>query len=114
MTGGRAIALERCDDGVRVTIDRRVPAGPVTVLGFALGEAGGLKLLVAEGWALPCDRREPGSPCTWLRFGLPAELLYERWAAEGPTYEVVVGAGHVAKDVCATARTLRISCRWVR
>lgn len=114
MTRGRALSLERRFDGARVTIDRRVPAGPVTVLGFARGEAGSLKLLVAEAWALPCDRHEPASPCTLLRFALPAELLYERWVAEGPTYEVVVGAGHVAEGVCATARTLRISCRWVR
>lgn len=68
-TGGRALTLERRADGVRVTIDRRVPAGPVTVLGSALREAGS---------------------------------------------EVVVGAGHMAEDVRATARTPGISWRWVR
>jgi len=111
---GRTLALERRADGFRLTIDCRVPFGPVTVLGFARDGDGGPKLLLAEGWALPSDPVKPDPTRTWLRFPTAPELLYARWAAEGPTYEVVVGAGHVAGDVCATARRLRMPCRWLR
>jgi hypothetical protein len=110
---GRALRLERHGDGTHVTVDCGVASGPVTVLGFARSASGNLKLIVAEGWVI-AELHETDVERAWLRFAMLPEVFYEQWSAEGSTYEVILGAGHVAGAVCATARTLHIACTWVR
>jgi L-arabinose isomerase len=106
---GRTLKLFCTPQGSGLTLAHTIRTGPVTLVGFASTDGGDLKLLVAEGEAIPGDWLRLGIASSRLRFALPPEELHERWSAAGPAHDVVVLAGHVADDVCAAARTLRIS-----
>jgi len=105
---GRTLRFFCTPQGSGLTVTHTIRTGPVTLVGFASVGDRGLKLLVAEGEAVPGDWLRLGIASSRLRFALPPEELHERWIAAGPTHDVVLVPGHVADDVCAAARTLQI------
>ena len=108
MPVGRNLELFHSPQGSGLTLPHTVRNGPITLIGFACHDGGGLKLLIAEGEAIPGDWLRLGIGSSRLRFALPADELHERWNAAGPTYDVVLVAGHFADRVCTAARTLGI------
>ena len=65
-----------------------------------------LKLLAAEGEALPGPILRIGNTNSRLRFkDGPAEFM-DRWCAEGPTHHVALGVGHQARKLHKLARLL--------
>jgi L-arabinose isomerase len=65
-----------------------------------------LKLLVAEGEAIPGPTMQIGNTNSRLKFGLdPAEFM-NRWAEAGPTHHCALGLGHQASRIQKLARLL--------
>jgi len=65
----------------------------VTILGVTQTADGRLKLLVAEGEALPGETLRIGNTNSRLRFALPPDEFVDRWCQEGPTHHVALGVG---------------------
>jgi L-arabinose isomerase len=87
-------------------VEFEVRHGPVTILGCTQTAGGRLKLIAAEGEAIPGPTFRIGNTNSRLRFGLsPAEFL-EAWSAEGPTHHVALGVGHEVAAISRVARLL--------
>ena len=105
----RALVLAEGVHGPVLSVTAHAPVGPITLVGFAHADDGGLKLLIAEGEAIPRDASIAGIARTHLRFALPPAILHARWNDEGPTLHLTIAAGHVADEVRAAARRLDIT-----
>jgi len=92
--------------GSGLSVEFEVRHGPVTIVGCTQTRNGRLKLIAAEGEAVPGPTMRIGNTNSRLRFGVgPAELL-ERWSAEGPTHHVALGVGHCLDEVRHVASLL--------
>lgn len=92
--------------GSGLSVEFEVRHGPVTIVGCTQTRDGRLKLIAAEGEAVPGATMRIGNTNSRLVFGpSPAELL-ERWSAEGPTHHVALGVGHHLEEVRHVARLL--------
>jgi L-arabinose isomerase len=102
----RNLSLFHGKRGSGLSVEFEVRHGPVTIVGCTQTRDGKLKLIAAEGEAVPGATMRIGNTNSRLRFGVgPAELL-ERWSAEGPTHHVGLGVGHHLEEVRHVAALL--------
>jgi L-arabinose isomerase len=104
----RALGLYHGKRGSGVSVEFQVKTGPVTILGLTETAAGGLKLVAAQGEALPGPILRIGNTNSRIRFGLgPAEFI-NRWSMEGPTHHCALGVGHTLARIAKLAFLLKI------
>ena len=102
----RGLGLYHGKRGYGLAVEFQVKTGPITILGLTQTAEGRLKLLAAEGEALPGPTMRIGNTNSRLRFrDGPAEFM-DRWCAEGPTHHVALGVGHQARKLHKLARLL--------
>lgn len=102
----RALGLYHGKRGQGLAVEFTVRTGPVTILGMTQTADGRLKMLAAEGEALPGPTMRIGNTNSRLKFGRgPAEFI-DRWCSEGPTHHVALGVGHGASKIEKVARLL--------
>ncbi len=100
----RGLGLFHGKRGYGISVEFSVKTGPITILGVSQTAEGRLKLLAAEGEALPGPRMQIGNTNSRLKFNLgPAEFM-DRWCAEGPTHHVALGIGHQISRIKKLAR----------
>jgi len=92
----RGLGLYHGKAGHGISVEFSVRTGPVTILGLTQTADGRLKLLAAEGEALPGPILRIGNTNSRLRFALPPDEFVDRWCQEGPTHHVALGVGHHA------------------
>ncbi len=102
----RGLGLYHGKAGHGISVEFSVKTGPVTILGVTQTADGRLKLLVAEGEALPGEILRIGNTNSRLRFALPPDLFMDRWCQEGPTHHVALGVGHEAATLQKVGRLL--------
>jgi L-arabinose isomerase len=85
-----------------------VQTGPVTILGLTQTADGRLKLLAAEGEAIPGPTMRIGNTNSRLRFSDDPATFMDRWCAEGPTHHVALGTGHQAGTLRKLARLMDV------
>lgn len=104
----RALGLYHGKRGAGISVEFQVKTGPVTILGITQTVDGRLKMLAAEGEALPGPTMRIGNTNSRLKFSTgPAELI-DRWCVEGPTHHVALGIGHQAHKLRKLARLLSL------
>jgi L-arabinose isomerase len=92
--------------GSGLSVDARVRTGPVTVLTVTQTATGRLKLLVAEGEALPGPTLAIANTNSRIQFGSPPAEFIDRWCAHGPTHHCALGVGHQAARIAKVGRLL--------
>lgn len=102
----RGLGLFHGKRGHGVSVEARVRTGPVTILGLTQTFDGRLKLLAAEGEALPGPTLRIGNTNSRVRFALPPAEFVDRWCAHGPTHHCALGVGHQAARVERVGRLL--------
>lgn len=104
----RGLSLYHGKRGYGVSVEFKVKAGPVTILGLSQTAEGRLKLIGAEGESLPGPILRIGNTNSRLRFPLaPAEFV-NRWCMEGPTHHCALGVGHNLALIDKLASLLKI------
>src|SRR5262249_23122550 len=102
----RGLALYHGKRGQGISVEARVKAGPVTILGLTQTAKGDLKMLVSEGECIPGPILRIGNTNSRVRFSIgPAEFM-NKWCMEGPTHHCALGVGHVGKEIEKVARIL--------
>jgi L-arabinose isomerase len=97
--------------GYGISVEFNVKTGPITILGLTQTADGRLKLLAAEGEAIPGPTMRIGNTNSRLKFGSgPAEFM-DRWCAEGPTHHVALGVGRQASRLKKLARLAGIDIK---
>ncbi|HZC36841.1 MAG TPA: L-fucose/L-arabinose isomerase family protein [Chthoniobacterales bacterium] len=100
----RGLGLYHGKRGRGISVEARVKAGPVTILGLTQTGKGNLKMLVAEGQSIPGPILRIGNTNSRIRFSIgPAEFM-DAWCVEGPTHHCALGLGHVANEIEKVAR----------
>jgi len=102
----RGLGLYHGKAGHGISVEFSVKTGLVTILGVTQTADGRLKLLVAEGEALPGEILRIGNTNSRLRFTLPPDEFVDRWCQEGPTHHVALGLGHEATTLQKVGRLL--------
>ncbi len=90
----RGLGMFHGKRGSGVSVEFKVKAGPITIVGLTQTADGQLKLIGAEGESLPGPILRIGNTNSRLRFGLPPAQFVNRWCAEGPTHHCALGTGH--------------------
>jgi L-arabinose isomerase len=109
----RGLGLYHGKRGYGLSVEFNVKTGPVTILGMTQTADGRLKLIAAEGEAIPGPTMRIGNTNSRIRFRYgPAEFM-DRWCAEGPTHHVALGVGHQAGRIRKLARLLGVELRIV-
>ncbi|MBE7499632.1 MAG: L-fucose/L-arabinose isomerase family protein [Verrucomicrobiales bacterium] len=99
--------------GVGLSIEMRVKHGPVTLLSVVQNRQGQLKLLVAEGEAVPGPILHIGNTNSRYRFALGAKAFVNAWSQAGPAHHCAIGLGHVAPTLQKLAALVGIECQVV-
>jgi L-arabinose isomerase len=104
----RGLGLYHGKRGYGLSVELGVRHGPITILGLTQTADGRLKLLAAEGEAIPGPTMRIGNTNSRVKFRAgPAEFM-DRWCAEGPTHHVALGIGRQAHRLRKLARLARI------
>jgi L-arabinose isomerase len=82
-----------------LSIEMSVANGPVTILSVVQTHDGRLKLLVAEGEAVPGPILEIGNTNSRYRFPIGVKDYVETWNSHGPAHHCAVGVGHIASRI---------------
>jgi L-arabinose isomerase len=82
-----------------LSVEMSVRPGPATALAVVQTGDGRLKLVVAEGEAVPGPILEIGNTNSRYRFPLGVRAFMDRWCAEGPHHHCAIGVGHQASRV---------------
>ena len=82
-----------------LSVEMSVKHGPATALAVVQTGAGRLKLVVAEGEAVPGPILEIGNTNSRYRFPLGVRGFMDRWCAEGPHHHCAIGVGHQGSRV---------------
>lgn len=82
--------------GVGLSIEMRVKQGPVTLLSVVQDRQGRLRLLCAEGQAVPGPIMHIGNTNSRYRFSLGAREFVNAWSMAGPAHHCAIGVGQVA------------------
>ena len=85
--------------GHGLSVEMSVAHGPATVLAVVQTADGALKLLVAEGEAVPGPVLEIGNTNSRYRFPIGIKDYMDRWCAEGPHHHCAIGVGHHAQSI---------------
>ncbi len=104
----RGLGVYHGKRGGGLAVEMRVRPGPVTILCLTQTADGRLKLLAAEGEAIPGPTMRIGNTNTRLRFAADPATFMDRWCAEGPTHHVALGTGHRASALRKLARLLAL------
>jgi L-arabinose isomerase len=99
--------------GVGLSIEMRVKHGPVTLLSVVQNRSGQLRLLVAEGEAVPGPILHIGNTNSRYRFALGAKAFVNAWSQAGPAHHCAIGLGHVAPTLQKLAALVGIECQVV-
>jgi L-arabinose isomerase len=92
--------------GGGISVEMKVKNGPVTILTMTQTAEGRLKMMAAEGAAIPGPTMQIGNTNSRLKFSLdPAEFM-NRWAEAGPTHHCALGVGHQVSKIRKLARLL--------
>jgi L-arabinose isomerase len=92
--------------GLGLSIEMRVKHGPVTLLAVVQDGRGRLKLLVAEGEAVPGPILLIGNTNSRYRFSLGAKAFVNRWSEAGPAHHCAIGLGCHAGTIAKLATLL--------
>ena len=92
--------------GGGVSVEFSVRTGPVTIFSVTQTRDGRLKMLAAEGEALPGPTLSIGNTNSRIRFSLPPAAFMNAWCEHGPTHHCALGTGHQAGVLRKVARLL--------
>ena len=95
----RGLGLYHGKRGRGVSVEFQVKMGPVTLLAMTQTADGKLKMLSAEGEAIPGPTLRIGNTNSRLRFPLGPADFVNRWCAEAPTHHCALGVGRVKSRV---------------
>lgn len=90
----RGLGLYHGKRGYGISVEFKVKTGPVTILGMTQTEDGRLKMLAAEGEAVPGDTMQIGNTNSRLNFASEPDVFFNAWCTEGPTHHCALGVGH--------------------
>ncbi|MES2200716.1 MAG: L-fucose/L-arabinose isomerase family protein [candidate division FCPU426 bacterium] len=91
----RGLGLYHGKAGKGVSVEFNVKNGPISILSVAEDGRGGLKMVGAEGEAIPGPTFKFGNTNSRLRFEPgPAEFT-DSWCAQGAAHHCALGLGHV-------------------
>jgi L-arabinose isomerase len=99
--------------GEGLSIQMSVKNGPVTILSVCQNRAGKVKLLVAEGEAVPGPILNIGNTNSRYRFSIGAKAYINAWAKAGPSHHCAIGIGHVAGKLEKLAEILGLEYQQV-
>ncbi len=99
--------------GLGLSIEMRVKHGPVTLLSVVQDGGGKLRLLVAEGEAVPGPILQIGNTNSRYRFSIGAKAFVNAWSKAGPAHHCAIGLGHIAPRLDKLAALLGIPCERV-
>ena len=85
--------------GKGLSVEMKVKTGPVTLLAVVQTREGRLKLLAAEGEAVPGPILEIGNTNSRYKFPLGVKGFIEAWSREGPAHHCAIGVGHIASKL---------------
>ena len=106
----RALSLYHGKSGEGISIELTVKTGPITILGVTQDGNGKLRMLVAEGEAIPGPVLQIGNTNSRLQFALDPATFMDTWCEQAPTHHVALGVGHHATVLRHVARLLGIEC----
>jgi L-arabinose isomerase len=92
----RGLGLYHGKAGSGVSVEFSVKQGPVTIFSCTQTRDGRLKLLAAEGDAIPGPIMRIGNTNSRIRFALPPAEFVDAWCSHAPTHHCALGVGHVA------------------
>jgi L-arabinose isomerase len=104
----RGLGLYHGKRGYGVSVEFKVKTGPITILGLTQTAEGNLKLLAAEGEAIPGDTMQIGNTNSRLKFNLDPATFMNQWCEEGPTHHVALGVGHQLARIKKLSRLLGV------
>jgi L-arabinose isomerase len=104
----RGLGLYHGKRGSGVSVEFSVKTGPVTILGMTQNAEGRLRLVVAEGEAIPGPVLRIGNTCSRIRFNSPPAEFLREWTSYGPTHHVALGIGHVSEAINYVARLMNL------
>ena len=85
--------------GHGLSVEMSVKHGPATALAVVQTADGRLKLVVAQGEAVPGPILEIGNTNSRYRFSIGVKAFMDRWCAEGPHHHCAIGVGHLGDRV---------------
>ena len=95
----RGLGLYHGKRGCGVSVEFQVKTGPITLLGMTQTPAGKLKMLVAQGEAIPGPTLRIGNTNSRLRFPLDPVKFVNRWCMEAATHHCALGVGHISSRI---------------
>lgn len=90
----RGLGLYHGKRGSGVSVEFNVKHGPITLLGMTQTADGNLKMVAAEGEAIPGEIFHLGNCLTRVVFPMKPYEFLEAWSGEGPTHHCALGIGH--------------------
>ncbi|MCJ7589262.1 MAG: arabinose isomerase [Candidatus Aminicenantes bacterium] len=99
--------------GKGLSVEMKVKTGPVTLLAVVQTREGRLKLLAAEGEAVPGPILEIGNTNSRYKFPLGVKGFIEAWSREGPAHHCAIGVGHIASKIEKLASLLGLEFKRV-
>jgi len=106
----RALSVYHGKRGKGPSVEYKLKAGPITILGLTQTHDGRFKFVVAEGESLPGPIPATGNTNTRGKFKPDVRTFLERWTLEGPTHHFALGTGHIAHKIKMLAKCLNIEC----
>lgn len=82
--------------GHGLSVEMSVKSGAVTLLSVIDAPDGILRLLIAEGEAVPGAILEIGNTNSRYRFSMGVRRFIDAWCSYGPAHHCAVGVGHIA------------------
>lgn len=104
----RGMGLYHGKRGSGVSVEAKVKAGPVTMLGCTQTVDGKLKLIISEGEATNGPTMQIGNTQTPVKFALEPDAYMDRWFLEAPTHHLAMSVGHNARQFSKVADIIGI------